>query len=409
MNNVVFKACSVFWTLSLFFFSFSLAAQSNTCRRQLKVSLYPYIPNPDNFYQKVETDFEKKYPDIDLIITQNANYYDEATGIINDQADVYEVDCILLKDFIDRSKIQKLNPWPYMNSPVTDESYLLPAGRKILMETGYAFPHWICGNFLLYKAGDTPLGNIKKLSDLENVIGKNPSMKNGLLIDMKGKLTIGELYADALMDKYNNLDSVRKYAYLPNLNIPTVNNLNRVVDLTYSNWGRVDSYHDKTGFYAKQFAKNNGRALVGYSESLYYAIHETENACHNEEGCITPIFDVAEVPFSDNGSHPLGWVDAFVIDAKADGIKVFDAGCFIFFMCTDDAMLHALIPDWGDAPRYLLPAQRQYYTRPEILKRAPLYAKFLPLVEKIQTVQGSGISPSLREIGKKLDKEYLKN
>ena len=37
-------------------------------RFQLRVSLYPWIPNPTSFFQWIEADFEAKYPDIDLVV-----------------------------------------------------------------------------------------------------------------------------------------------------------------------------------------------------------------------------------------------------------------------------------------------------------------------------------------------------
>ena len=397
---------SVLWTLSFVLLSFALTAQTN-CRRQLRVSMYPFIPNPDNFYRKVETEFEKMFPDVDLIITQNPNYYDDVAGLITEEADVYEIDCIMLKDFVAKGKIQKL-PVPVVPSAllITD---LVPAAKDIIVNSGYAFPHWVCSNFLISNAADAPMSNVKTLADLERVIGKNPTLKTGLLIDMKGKLTIGELYADALFDQYNNLDTVRKYATVNNLNMPTINNLNRIPDLTYTDWGRVDSYHDKAGFYQKQFAKGNGRALVGYSESLYFVVNEMINSCYNEEGCLTNNLDINEVPFSDNGSNPLGWVDAFAVDAKATGDKLRDATGFLMFIMSNDMYLKALMPDWGDAPRYLLPVYRSMYANPALLNSAPYYKKLLPLVERITTISGDGISPALRQVGKKLDKEFLKN
>ena len=253
------------------------------------------------------------------------------------------------------------------------------------------------------------MSNIKTLSDLERTIGKNPTLKTGLLIDMKGKLTVGELYADALMDQYNNLDTVIKYATVNNLNMPTINNLNRIPDITYTDWGRVDAYHDKAGFYQKQFAKGNGRALVGYSESLYFVLNEMMNSCYNEEGCLVNNLGISEVPFSDKGSNPLGWVDAFGIDSKVTGDKLRDATGFLMYMMSNDVYLKALIPDWGDAPRYLLPIYRSMYANPILLKNAPYYQKLLPLVERIITVSADGISPALRQVGKKLDKDFLKN
>ncbi|MBK7233810.1 MAG: hypothetical protein IPH93_16505 [Saprospiraceae bacterium] len=96
------------FTLSFMLFSITVFGQSN--RRQLIVSLYPFIPNSDNFYRKIELEFEKQNHDIDLIVNLNADYYDESTGLISEEADVYELDCILLKDFVQKEKSKVYNP-----------------------------------------------------------------------------------------------------------------------------------------------------------------------------------------------------------------------------------------------------------------------------------------------------------
>jgi thiamine pyridinylase len=130
----------------------SLTSLAQTARRQLTVSLYPYVPNADNLYRKVEKEFEKQNPQIDLIINLSSDYYDEQAGIITEQADVYEIDCILLKDFIEKQKIQPLsNPKTFFQ-----HSDLMPAANVVYHNKAlYALPHWLCGNFLMYRSNDS--------------------------------------------------------------------------------------------------------------------------------------------------------------------------------------------------------------------------------------------------------------
>lgn len=392
------------FTLSFMLFSITVFGQSN--KRQLTVSLYPFIPNADNFYRKIEMLFEKQNPDIDLVVNLNLNYYDEATGLIIEEADVYELDCILLKDFIQKGKIQSLQPDKFL----FQKDDLMPASNIVYLDKKlFAVPHWLCGNFLFYNSSDSAMNNIKKLSDLENVIGINPNLKGGLLIDLKGKLTLGELYADALFDQYKDIDAVKKYISVSSLDKSTIDNLNRLPKMTFSNWGRIDDYHDKVGFYQKQFAKSNGRAFVGYSESLFYIIDEINNSCYNEEGCIpTNQISITEFPLSENGSTQAGWVDALALDYKLKGQKLSDATTFINFLISKESYHTALIPDYGSSPRYLLPAYNQFYNDSLVLQNAPYYRQLYPLALKITSFTENGISPVLRQIGKKLDKEYLR-
>jgi thiamine pyridinylase len=389
--------------LSLLLLSVTISAQSK--RRQLTVSLYPFIPNAENFYLKIETLFEKQNPDIDLVINLNADYYDEKSGLITEEADIYEVDCILLSDFIKKGKIQNLTGknFLYQQDDLMPATNIVYSGKEL-----YAIPHWLCGNFLFTNVSDSAMKSIEKLSDLEKVIGVDPNLKGGLLIDLKGKLTLGELYADALFDQYKDIEVVKKYITLSNLDKLTIDNLNRLNKITYSNWGRVDDYHNKIGFYQKQFAKGIGRAFVGYSESLSYILDEINSSCYAEEGCLPAAnISISEFPLSDNGSKPVGWVDAFALDSKVKGQKLSDATIFINFLISKDSYHLALIPDYGSSPRYLLPAYKQFYSDSLVLQNAPYYKNLYPLAMKIISFTGDETSPILRQIGKKLDKDYL--
>jgi len=384
----------------------STSVNAQPTRRQLTTSLYPIIPNSDNFYRKIEMAYEKLHPEIDLVIDLNSDYYDEQAGVINDDADIYEIDCVLLKDFIKKQKIQPLAEKQFN----FNQEDLMPASGVVYSEKKlFAVPHWLCGNFLFSNSSDSAMQNIKILNDLEKVIGIDPDIKGGLVMDIKGRLTVGELYVDALLDEYKTIDEVLKHCTTSTLDNITIDNLNRLPRMTYGNWGRDADYHEKIGFYQKQFARQNGRAFVGYSESLYYMIDELINSCYKEEGCLPPNnISISELAVSDKGSTPVGWVDAIAINSKVKGQKQTDAIEFINFLTSKEAYHMALIPDYGAAPRYLLPAYKRFYSDSSLLKVAPYYTQLYPLAMRITSFTEEGISTRLREIGKKLDKEYLK-
>jgi thiamine pyridinylase len=189
-------------------------------------------------------------------------------------------------------------------------------------------------------------------------------------------------------------------------------NLKRVSELTRKDWwkNREDNHDNKIGFYQRQFAKGNGRAFVGYSESLYYILFEKQNACVPEEPCV----DVDKIavtgwPMSDEGNTTLGWVDGLSINKKLSGQKLNDAITFVNFVVSDSAYYLALIPDGGgDAPRYLLPAYKQYYSDPRIVHNAKLYPAFLKLISNMTPLTGTHLCPNLRSIGGKLITELNK-
>ena len=382
---------------------------TESCQRTLKVSLYPYLPNVSDLYWKLEVEFERLHPDIELIIDLNSWYYyaQDSTrerGINFDEADVYELDCIFLKEFIEKGKIQKLP-----SSFNLDERDFLPMAS--IAKSGnswYGVPHWVCGNFMYYKEGDNDISKVDNLKDLEHTIDLKDLPNNGLLIDLKGKSTIGELYLDALLDEYSSYTDAKQYIEIDNINNATVDNLNRVLKLTDANLGRIDDYHDRLGYYARKFSRNKARVYVGYAETSYYMINEKLQSCSLNEACLDPSeIQIGEWSISDNGSTPIGWVDLFVIDSKVNAEKLSDAKAFIDFMMKDQTYKMILTPGWGEAPRYILPSKVALYSDGELLEKAPLYSKFFPIIKKAVSVSDAGLNYRLRQIGKKLDEELL--
>lgn len=394
----------------LLFLVSHLLGFSQSARRQLVASMYPYIPNAADFYRKLETEFERINPDVDLVIRLNANYYEEVGGILEEEADIYELDCIFLEDFVAKKKIQ---PLP-INLFLTDKFPVAPALLSTYFNrTKYALPHWVCGNFLFYDKNDSVMDKVATLKDLENAIGENPTIKNGLLVDLKGAASLGEMYSDGLWD----LCAYTQKAYSPSvfctvekMDMEVVKNIGRLPKLTYSNWGRVEEYHLEGEFYARQFAKGNGRAFVGYSEALYNVITAANKPCKAEENCLNPAnIGINTFILADKANIPIGWTDAFGLDAQLSGQKLSDAENFLTFCISDAIYKMALIPESGEAPRYLLPAYKECYSDPEILKKAPLYSDFFPIVERMMPISARRIAFSLQMIGEKIDKEYLRD
>lgn len=378
-------------------------------RRTLRVVLYPFVPDQSALFYDIEQQFEKAHPDIDLqIVDLSPNYYnpEKELAVTNTPADVYELDSVFLLDFIQGEKIQRLP-----RDLVPQAGQFLTVGEQASQVEGtwYGVPHWVCTNFLFFKTGDS-LANTKTLKELEADIGRAHPHREGLLLDAKGKTTLGELYLDALIDEYGTIQQAEPFL-LPEkfdkASSPAVA-LQRAVALCDPGFCRDEEYHASDGFYARQFVRKNGRALTGYSERLYYVISEFHHSCRKGE-CLNPQdIDLTELPLADGGSHPFAWVDLFTISRSCLDQCRNDAVAFIRFATGEDQVKRSLIPVGQRAPRYLLPALSSLYIDKTLLGKAPLYSKMYPILFKAVPVTGLSLNTRLRAIGKKLDEEVLK-
>lgn len=387
-----------------------------TVRRPLRVSLYPYIPDPDGAAWAIKRAFEAQpgNEQIELRITFASNYYDDtgAGGIRAQTADVYELDSVFLADFVGTRRIQ---PLAAENRAANADIPLLGFARSAATFGGveYGIPHWVCGNFLFYRSDDAPLKAVRTFGDFEREMSTSVQPAAGLLIDLKGKSTLGELYLDGLFDQYKEHARVRERLDRTEIDPATLDAIGRAVRLAPPGMGREQDYHERTGFYARQFARRFGRAYVGYSETMYYALQEVRESCRlDEKNCMdgrskefAAQVEVAEWSISDAGSQPIGWVDMLVIDAQASGQTLSDARKFIDFMVRPSTYELLLVPPQNSRtpPRYLLPARRDVFTSAALVSSAPLYPKFLGAIERATTITTPGLNGKLRDLGKAID------
>jgi thiamine pyridinylase len=377
-------------------------------RRALTVALYPFLPDHESLFSDIEHGFERAHPDVDLhIVDLSANYYneDEPQAITNTNAQIYELDGVFLADFIDKSLIR-----PLPKELVPPASSMIPVAESSARagDEWWGLPHWACTNFLFYRSGDK-LGGAGTLKEVESMIGVKHAADQGLLIDAKGKSTLGELYLDATLDELGDLSAAGPYLLDTNLLGNATANLQRTVALCDAGMCRSSSYHEATGFYARQFARKRGRALVGYSERLYYIAQEQHESCRAGECTGLQDIDMKPLPLSDRGSHPFAWVDMLAISSTCDEECLPDATAFISYVASAAEVKRSLLPArYGAPPRYLLPARAELYTDKDLLAAAPLYSKLLTALSGAVPVRGMKLNTRLRDIGKKIDKDILK-
>jgi thiamine pyridinylase len=374
----------------------------------LRVALYPFVPDKTGLFAQVEHSFELANPEIDLqIVDLSDNYYDESSphAITNTESDIFEVDSVFMDDLVDSGRIQ-----PLPRAIVPSAEVFAPVAVAAAQVNGvwYGLPHWLCTNYLFVK-GDDPLATVAKLSELKSGISADHAPNKGLLVDLKGRSTLGEIYLDALLDQYRTFDKVAPFLTVDNLNEGTVKDLSDVRTLCDADFCRDSDYHDMEGFYARQFAHQHGRALVGYSERLYYIGQENLTACKKGECIGLPDLALTPLPLSDNGSQPFAWVDSFAVASSCTEQCLSDAQAFLEHAAGIDEVRSTLVPVYGQAPRYLLPALTALYTDKSLLSVAPLYPRLYGAVRQAIAVRGKSLNKSLRDVGKKLDKEKLPN
>jgi thiamine pyridinylase len=373
-------------------------------KRQLKAALYPFIPEFASAADTIKQTFEAQNPDVELVLLDlSSNYYDPTYEpyIENVQADVIELDSVFLADFIDKRKIQEL-PAEFL---LPQDALLSNAYRgSVWYGKRYGAAHWVCRNFLFYDKSVGP-PSIQNLSDLEAYIG--PPSKGRLLIDLRGKLTVSELYLMASYGRFKG-DWSQVAPTVKYLNADLEKDLTRVLGLCPTGSCRDQIFHEVTGIYGQQFGRKYAKAVVGYSELLHSVLLERA-ACGKD--CLGDAdLGVSELPFDDAGASPISWVDSLTVAKGCTGQCLADAGKFLTLMSSDEMYLKLLLPTGytyltnpnpGDpVPAYLLPAKASLYSNPKLTASAHLYPELKKLVENAAVPTAIGLNADLQKIGK---------
>ena len=368
---------------------------------KLTVALYPIIPAFTEYRYEVMTGFaatpEGRSIDLNLPDLTDGYYDPKKKNFIESvQADVYEVDSVFLRDFAP----VLIQPLPKELTP-SDKEFLANAQRVANVDgTWYGVPHWACGNLLFFDRNDRQMGNVHTLGELTATIGSSHDAGKGLLVDLSGKSTLGEFYLMALLDRYQ--DPTVALSHLSTFDTSIEDDLKAVGSVCDSGLCRSQTYHYAEGFYPAQFARHGGRAMIGYSESLYYLLRESQNACKEKECYTDQDLGVINVPLDAKGATPMSWVDLLVISKRCTGQCLYDAIAFIRYLNSEATLVQHLT---GSPPRYLLPARASVYANAELLKNAPFYSQLRPLIQDSATPTAPKLGPTLRDYGARLDKE----
>ena len=381
-------------------------------RRSLRVAFYPYVPDKAAMYWKVERQFEAAFPSIDLqYIELGANYYSDGVeeSLRNKNVDIVELDTVLLSHLVSHKLIDQL---PKSLLPSKNEYLAYAVDASQINGVFYGVPHWVCGNFLFFGKSDPERKRFEAcdtLLELEQIIGSPTSPSESLLVDLRGSSTLGEKYFDAVLDKHKTAAIALKFTTVKNIEPDAVKALNRLFRLTPGGLCDSDFHHDNGQFYAREFSRHNARALIGYSERMHYVVdeylHGIREGKPSRGNNKAQNVGIVSAPLSDSGSTMLSWVDSLVVREGLTDVQTQDAIKLIEFYTSFKTNKGLLIPEWGEAPRYLLPARRALYSDSDVLDGAPLYERFYQIVRKATAITGPALNQNLRLIGAKIEND----
>lgn len=408
-------------------FAISAFAEEDVgARRPLRVALYPYVPQAAELCWKLETDFESANPDIDLqFVDLSADYYSGGllTAFKENRADVIEVDAVFMADLKNQQLLKTIPLQVFGN----ENSYFRFTVDVVKYYGEYfGVPHWICGNFVLFQANDPDALKFKgaqNLNDLIAILNGTPPPLLALLTDLKGSLTLGEIYLGSLLGTYKNPETVIDRVFQPDLDASAVDAVKSILrDLCGTGHCRSDKHHNFGQYYQKQLSHRRVRALIGFSENMNSVVDEYLHGVDDNEPAVGEItfqwdsvakkyiavgkkdVDAVGALFSKDGFKMLGFVDFLGLPACLSGQTLVDAYTFIKFYNTEAYTLQLLLPEYGSAPRYLMPALINLYSNDQLLKAAPLYSTLKFIMDDAVTITAVGLNDRLRAIGKELDK-----
>jgi thiamine pyridinylase len=357
----------------------------------LRVALYPYVPGKYSVFALLAREFQRRNKGVTLELVEvppDQEYY--SGGLVALDAHVFEIDSILLSDML-----PKLAPLSLSLAEFSPESVEAVTRNGIT----YALPHWLCGNFLFYRRGNIAIRDAATWADLTKELARQ---NLPLLIDMFGRLTLGELYITLLADRVG-VTSAEAAVIASDVPDPTVvADLNSILSGCPAGFCRSKDLHDRTGYYARAFLRGEAGAYVGYSESLHYALKEAMDNCRMGSSCISPNdIAVRRLPklSTTSKAEGIGWVDGLAISATLTDIERDAALKFIEFATSADAYQLVLQPDWMEAPRYLLPAR----TGLMFSKETPLYPDLLSMHVGRKTGTAPGLNAKLQSLATKLN------
>ncbi len=366
-------------------------AQAASDAITLRIALYPYVPERYALFALLAQGFQRRNPGVtlDLVEVDPArDYY--AGGLVALDADVYEIDTILLDEVIAANKIAPLD---------LALGGFAPESVAAVTRNGrvFALPHWLCGNFLFYRKDDTAIRDAVTWADLVRVLARR---RENIFVDLFGHLTLGEWYITMLAEKSGLAAAQAAVLGSRAPDADAVAALATILAGCPTGYCRSEAMHDRPGFYARAFVHGAAAAYVGYSETAHYALQEIIDNCLPGSGCLSADdIAVRSLPSLIAGSpaRGIGWVDGLAMSGTLTGVKKAAALAFLGFATSDEGYRPILEPRGLEAPRYLLPARTGL-----ALAGTPLYPNFYAAHAGRETGTAAGLNARLRALAERI-------
>ena len=251
----------------------------------LRVAVYPYLPDPESALERFEKAFEEYAAtegveidlDLELIDTYDAGSLESIV-----QFDVAEIDLCMF-DLLRRSDGFALDLIPTQVILGQEVDWVGPAQAVMGSEVAsYVLPHWVCGNFLVTWTADSRLEQADGFDEV--LAALDPKEGRYVLADLWGGVTLGEFYADAVLDIYGP-DELRHHllelAETPQSEVPAKLRADAVLALwrltlkmKFQHRAERAALHHVRHVYPETFSSERDSALIGYSERLHYTERE---------------------------------------------------------------------------------------------------------------------------------------
>jgi ABC-type glycerol-3-phosphate transport system substrate-binding protein len=388
--------------------SAAAVAQTQSRDTDLHIAMFAYLPDASTAIEKFEDEFESRFATIDLDI-ELWNPYDDGTqddGLSQlVDFDVIEVDACRI-DQLMNGAFGGLDPLP---TEVLRSEDSFVGGAKSLIGTGarkYIVPHWVCGNYLVCWSTNKGAAGANTFAAL--LEATDPNKEKPVLAAMWGRTTLGEYYADALLDVQGasaTREHLRKLGRgEAELDAQARDAVLKLADeLLPDNRANLKHFDSHAYLFPRQFAQTPNAVLLGYSERLYYTERERQLTPGKSPPSIKPEdIVVRQFAFANESKGTPSWVDGFVIPKGRVDRKRAAIAAFLVFVNSTNGYMAFAEPAAYLAPSYLLPATTEAYEDEALLAKQPLLPKYLDVMDGSFAVTDSETWQGMRSAGEKL-------
>lgn len=353
---------------------FAQEQETTETPRTLTIMLYPYIPDPgnDNFaamIERLETEFEALYPEVDLTIIMDMNYNTYDTDVL---AEVFastgpnavEFDLMML------GYVQEQGWIPPVSLP-DPNVFPVAVDASTISNELFAIPTRVCSLYLFaFDKEITQASNTQEYIDIIAEIDPNNEYRN-LLGEFYGKDSLPIYYTAFYIGMYGAAYAQESFIMPPNQ--PVIDTMASMFEeCTFDGENRCvgEYYAGGLSGAAVDFADGESLSYIGFSESLNYI--QNINS--------TDVY-VSPAPFGDYIT-PLVYTDGIAINASnCDEQCQLDVAAFAEYYASADTQMwiNLALDVPGSVPRYLLAANLDFYRLPEVEEYPEFYQFALPV------------------------------